>query len=130
MYGDMSSCPLLEHFFAGQDEASRSKVGLTAGKMELDARLYIADILGPALAANHKLGLAAGLLQVHISMQTHTPVSSLVEGTKEVSVVSNEEGWRSENFTRKGCKNWACFCHMWVPHKFHLADLCRRCRLQ
>ena len=58
-------------FNAAQDEASRSKVGLTAGKMELDARLYIADILGPALAANHKLGLATGLLQVRTSMPAH-----------------------------------------------------------
>ncbi|BDA48856.1 THO complex subunit 2 [Coccomyxa sp. Obi] len=49
---------------AEKDEASRSKVGLAAGKMELDARVYVADILGPALAANHKLGLAAGLLKV------------------------------------------------------------------
>ncbi len=47
-----------------QDEAARSKVGLTAAKMDLDARALNNDILAPALAANHKLGLAAGLLQV------------------------------------------------------------------
>lgn len=47
-----------------QDEAARSKVGLTAAKMELDARALSTEILAPALATNHKLGLAAGLLQV------------------------------------------------------------------
>lgn len=39
-------------------------MGLTAAKMELDACALADNILGPALAANHKLGLAAGLLQV------------------------------------------------------------------
>lgn len=69
---------------AVQDEASRSKVGLTAGKMELDARMYIADILGPALAANHKLGLAAGLLQVHTGIHAiFSCVLSLEKGQKK-----------------------------------------------
>ncbi|KAK9917111.1 hypothetical protein WJX75_001006 [Coccomyxa subellipsoidea] len=49
---------------AEKDEAARSKVGLTAAKMELDARALSTEILAPALATNHKLGLAAGLLQV------------------------------------------------------------------
>ncbi len=49
-----------------QDEAQRSKTGLAASKLQLDARPMQADILGRALAGNQKIGLATALLQARM----------------------------------------------------------------
>ena len=46
-----------------QDEGQRSKTGLAASKMQLDAKPMQADILGRALAGNQKIGVATALLQ-------------------------------------------------------------------
>ena len=47
-----------------QDEGQRAKTGLSAAKLELDARPLLAEHIGKAMGGNQKVGLAAALLEV------------------------------------------------------------------
>lgn len=47
-----------------QDDGQRSKTGLTASNLDLDARQLVVEHLQPAMQSNQRLGITAALLQV------------------------------------------------------------------